>query len=134
MVEYLSVYINAYLTENLLDLGLTKGLVESLVRGGLIVLVLLLSWIAHRVSQGPLNRSIEKFAVYTIHQWDDILVEKQIVKRVLYFIPLILFHLLSLPILTGTPLLSLSQTIISTISTIRYNTIQYPLGCRNRAS
>ena len=113
MIEYLSAFLNAYLTENLLELGLTTGMVESLVRGGLILLVLLLSWVAHRVSQGPINRSIEKFAHYTIQQWDDILVEKHIVKRILYFIPLILLYVLSSPILTGTSLLPLSQTLIS---------------------
>jgi len=115
MIEYLSAFLNAYLTENLLELGLTTGMVESLVRGGLILLVLLLSWVAHRVSQGPINRSIEKFAHYTIQQWDDILVEKHIVKRILYFIPLILFYVLSSPILTGTSLLPLSQTLISVL-------------------
>ena len=113
MIEYLSGFLNAYLTENLLELGLTTGMVESLVRGGLILLVLSLSWVAHRVSQGPINRSIEKFAHYTIQQWDDILVEKHIVKRILYFIPLILLYVLSSPILTGTSLLPLSQTLIS---------------------
>ena len=113
MIEYLSAFLNAYLTENLLELGLTTGMVESLVRGGLISLVLLLSWVAHRVSQGPINRSVEKFAHYTIQQWDDILVEKHIVKRILYFIPLILLYVLSSPILTGTSLLPLSQTLIS---------------------
>ena len=115
MIEYLSGFLNAYLTENLLELGLTTGMVESLVRGGLILLVLLLSWVAHRVSQGPINRSIEKFAQYTIQQWDDILVEKHIVKRILYFIPLILLYVLSSPILTGTSLLPLSQTLISVL-------------------
>lgn len=115
MIEYLSAFLNAYLTENLLELGLTTGMVESLVRGGLILLVLLLSWVAHRVSQGPINRSIEKFAHYTIQQWDDILVEKHIVKRILYFIPLILLYVLSSPILTGTSLLPLGQTLISVL-------------------
>jgi miniconductance mechanosensitive channel len=115
MIEYLSGFLNAYLTENLLELGLTTGMVESLVRGGLILLVLLLSWVTHRVSQGPINRSIEKFAHYTIQQWDDILVEKHIVKRILYFIPLILLYVLSSPILTGTSLLPLSQTLISVL-------------------
>jgi len=113
MIEYLSAFLNAYLTENLLELGLTTGMVESLVRGGLILLVLLLSWVTHRVSQGPINRSIEKFAHYTIQQWDDTLVEKHIVKRILYFIPLIMLYVLSSPILTGTSLLPLSQTLIS---------------------
>jgi len=115
MIEYLSAFLNAYLIENLLELGLTTGMVESLVRGGLILLVLLLSWVAHRVSQGPINRSIEKFAHYTIQQWDDILVKKHIVKRILYFIPLILLYVLSSPILTGTSLLPLSQTLISVL-------------------
>ena len=113
MIEYLSAFLNAYLKENLLELGLTTGMVEWLVRGGLILLALLLSWVAHRVSQGPIKRSIEKFAHYTIQQWDDILVEKHIVKRILYFIPLILLYVLSSPILTGTSLLPLSQTLIS---------------------
>ena len=115
MIEYLSGFLNAYLTENLLELGLTTGMVESLVRGGLILLALLLSWVAHRVSQGPIKRSIEKFAHYTIQQWDDILVEKHIVKRILYFIPLILLYVLSSPILTGTSLLPFSQALISVL-------------------
>ena len=113
MIEYLSAFLNAYLTENLLELGLTTTMVETLVRGGLILLVLLFSWVAHRVSQGPIKRSIEKFANYTIQQWDDILVAKHIVKRILYFIPQILLYVLSSPILTGTSLLPLSQTLIS---------------------
>ena len=113
MIEYLSAFLKAYLTENLLELGLTTTMVETLVRGGLILLVLLFSWVAHRVSQGPIKRSIEKFANYTIQQWDDILVEKHIVKRILYFIPLILLYVMSSPILSGTSLLPLSQTLIS---------------------
>jgi miniconductance mechanosensitive channel len=115
MIEYLSAFLNAYLKENLLELGLTAFMVESLVRGGLILLALLLSWVAHRVSQGPIKRSIEKFAHYTIQQWDDILVEKHIVKRILYFIPLILLYVLSSPILTGTSLLPFSQALISVL-------------------
>ena len=115
MIEYLSAFLNAYLKENLLELGLTTGMVESLVRGGLILLALLLSWVAHSVSQGPIKRSIEKFAHYTIQQWDDILVEKHIVKRILYFIPLILLYVLSSPILTGTSLLPFSQALISVL-------------------
>jgi miniconductance mechanosensitive channel len=113
MIEYLSAFLKAYLKDNLLEFGLTTGMVESLVRGGLIILVLVLSWVVHKVSQGPINRSIEKFAHYTIQQWDDILVKKHIVKRILYFIPLILLYVLSSPILTGTSLLPLSQTLIS---------------------
>ena len=115
MIEYLSAFLNAYLKENLLELGLTTVMVESLVRGGLILLAFLLSWVAHRVSQGPIKRSIEKFAHYTIQQWDDILVEKHIVKRILYFIPLILLYVLSSPILTGTSLLPFSQALISVL-------------------
>ena len=115
MIEYLSAFLNAHLKENLLELGLTTGMVESLVRGGLILLAFLLSWVAHRVSQGPIKRSIEKFAHYTIQQWDDILVEKHIVKRILYFIPLILLYVLSSPILTGTSLLPFSQALISVL-------------------
>ncbi|MBT5086389.1 MAG: mechanosensitive ion channel [Deltaproteobacteria bacterium] len=115
MIEYLSAFLNAYLKENLLELGLTTGMVQWLVRGGLILLALLLSWVAHRVSQGPIKRSIEKFAHYTIQQWDDILVEKHIVKRILYFIPLILLYVLSSPILTGTSLLPFSHALISVL-------------------
>ena len=113
MIEYLSAFLNAYLKENLLELGLATGMVESLVRGGLILMVIFLSWVAQRVAQGPINRSIKKFTHYTIQQWDDILVEKHIVKRILYFIPLILLYVMSSPILSGTSLLPLSQTLIS---------------------
>ena len=74
-----------------------------------------MGWVCSWISQGPIKRSIEKFAHYTIQQWDDILVEKHIVKRILYFIPLILLYVLSSPILTGTSLLPFSQALISVL-------------------
>jgi len=47
------------LTECLLVLGFTEVAVEALVQGGLIILVLLLIWIAYRISHRPLKRLIE---------------------------------------------------------------------------
>ena len=59
MIECLSNYLNTFLTDSLLVLGLTEVAVEALVQGGLIILVLLLIWIAHRISHRPLKRLIE---------------------------------------------------------------------------
>ena len=59
MIECLSNYFNTFLTESLLVLGFTEVAVEALVQGGLIILVLLLIWFAHRISHRPLKRLIE---------------------------------------------------------------------------
>ena len=59
MIECLSNYFNTFLTESILVLGFTEVAVETFVQGGLIILVLLLIWIAHRISQRPLKRLIE---------------------------------------------------------------------------
>ena len=115
MIEYLSNYFSTFLSESLLILGFTEVVVEALVRGGLIILVLLLSWIAHRISQGPLKRSTERFARFTIQQWDDVLVEKHVFQRLHNFIPLIVLYVLTPPILEGTSLSQLSQTLISVL-------------------
>ena len=55
----MSNYFYALLTENLLVLGFTDMSVEALIQGGLIIHVLLLIWIAHRISHRPLKRLIE---------------------------------------------------------------------------
>ena len=59
MIECLSNYFNTFLTESLLVLGFTEVVVEALVQGGLIILVFLLIWFAHRISHRPLKRLIE---------------------------------------------------------------------------
>ena len=115
MIEYLSKFFNTFLTESLLVLGFTDAAVEALVRGGLILLMLFFSWLSHRISQGPLKRSTERFARFTIQQWDDVLVEKHVFQRLLNFIPLIVLYVLTSPILAGTSLLPLSQTLISVL-------------------
>ena len=113
MIQYLSDLLNVFLNDKLLQLDLSEVVVESLVRGGLILLVLFACWIVHQIAQGPIIRSFERFSRYTNLQWDDVLVEKHFFRRVLYFIPLILFYILSSPILAGTAMLPLSQTLIS---------------------
>ena len=59
MIEYLSKTFSTFLTESLLVLGFTEVAVEALVQGGLIILVLLLIWIAHRILHRPLKPLIE---------------------------------------------------------------------------
>ena len=113
MIQYLSDLLNVFLNEKLLQLDLSEVVVESLVRGGLILLVLFACWIVHQISQGPIIRSFERFSRFTNLQWDDVLVEKHFFRRLLYFIPLILFYILSPPILAGTAMIPLSQTLIS---------------------
>jgi miniconductance mechanosensitive channel len=114
MIKYLSDLLNVILNDKPLQLGLSEVVVESLVRGGLIILVLFAIWITHRIAQGPLMRSFERFSRFTNQQWDNVLVEKHFFQRVLYFLPLILLYLLTSPILAGTALLPMSQTLIST--------------------
>jgi len=58
LIECLSNYFNTFLTESLLVLGFTEVAVEALVQGGLIILVLLLFWFAHRILHRPLKRLI----------------------------------------------------------------------------
>ena len=59
MIECLSNYFNTFLIESLLVLGFTEVVVEALVHGGLIILVLLWIWIAHKISHRPLKRLME---------------------------------------------------------------------------
>ena len=113
MIQYLSDLLNDFLNDKFLQLDLPEVVVESLVRGGLILLVLFACWIVHQIAQGPIIRSFERFSRFTNLQWDDVLVEKHFFRRLLYFIPLILFYILSQPILAGTAMIPLSQTLIS---------------------
>ena len=113
MIQYLSDLLNDFLNDKFLQLDLPEVVVESLVMGGLILLVLFACWIVHQIAQGPIIRSFERFSRFTNLQWDNVLVENHFFRRVLYFIPLILFYILSPPILAGTAMIPLSQTLIS---------------------
>ena len=113
MIQYLSDLLNDFLNDKFLQLDLPEVFFEALVRGGLILLVLFACWIVHQIAQGPIIRSFERFSRFTNLQWDDVLVEKHFFRRLLYFIPLILFYILSPPILAGTAMIPLSQTLIS---------------------
>ena len=63
MIECLSNYFNTFSADSLLVLGFTEVTVEVLVRGGLIILMLLLFWFAHRILHRPLKRLIENKTV-----------------------------------------------------------------------
>ncbi len=113
MIQYLSDLLKNLLNEEILQVGLSDAVVESFVRGGLILLVLAACWIVHQIAQGPLVRTFERLSRFTNQQWDNVLVDKHFFQRVLYFIPLILLYILTPPILVGTTMLPLSQTLIS---------------------
>ena len=115
MIEYLIEYVNKLVNANLLQLGFTEKVVDALVRGSLFIVVLCLSWFTYKIAQGPLNRSLERLSSITSLQWDNVLVEKHVFQRLLNFIPLILIYLLTSPILVGTELLQLSQTLINVL-------------------
>jgi miniconductance mechanosensitive channel len=100
---------------NFLQLGFSEKVVDALVRGSLFIVVLCLSWFTYKIAQGPLNRSLERLSSITSLQWDNVLVEKHVFQRLLNFIPLILIYLLTSPILVGTELLQLSQTLINVL-------------------
>ena len=115
MIEYLIEYVNKLVNANLLQLGFSEIVVDALVRGSLFIVVLCLSWFTYKIAQGPLNRSLERLSSITSLQWDNVLVEKHVFQRLLNFIPLILIYLLTSPILVGTELLQLSQTLINVL-------------------
>ena len=115
MIEYLIEYLSKLVNVNFLQLGLSEKVVEALVRGSLFFLVLCLSWFVYKIVQGPLNRSLERLSSLTNQQWDNVLVEKHVFQRLLNFVPLILIYVLTSPILAGTELLALSQTLINVL-------------------
>ena len=115
MIEYLIEYVNKLVNANLLQLGFSEKVVDALVRGSLFIVVLCLSWFTYKIAQGPLNRSLERLSSITSLQWDNVLVEKHVFQRLLNFIPLILIYVLTSPILAGTELLQLSQTLINVL-------------------
>ena len=115
MIEYLIEYLSKLVNANFLLLGLSEKVVESLVRGSMFLVVLCLSWLVYKIVQGPLNRSLERLSSLTNQQWDNVLVEKHVFQRLLNFVPLILIYVLTSPILSGTELLALSQTLINVL-------------------
>jgi len=115
MIEYLIEYLSKLVNANFLQLGLSEKVVESLVRGSMFLVVLCLSWLVYKIVQGPLNRSLERLSSHTNQQWDNVLVEKHVFQRLLNFVPLILIYVLTSPILSGTELLALSQTLINVL-------------------
>ena len=115
MIEYLIEYVTKLVNVNFLQLGFSEKVVDALVRGSLFIVVLCLSWFTFKIAQGPLNRSLERLTSITSLQWDNVLVEKHVFQRLLNFIPLILIYVLTSPILAGTELLQLSQTLINVL-------------------
>ena len=115
MIEYLIEYLSKLVNVNFLQLGLSENVVEALVRGSLFLVMLCLSWFVYKIVQGPLNRSLERLSSLTNQQWDNVLVEKHVFQRLLNFVPLILIYVLTSPILAGTELLALSQTLINVL-------------------
>ncbi len=115
MIEYLIEYLSKLVNVNFLQLGLSEKVVEALVRGSLFLVVLCLCWFVYKIVQGPLNRSLERLSSLTNQQWDNVLVEKHVFQRLLNFVPLILIYVLTSPILAGTELLALSQTLINVL-------------------
>ncbi len=115
MIEYLIEYLSKLVNVNFLQLGLSENVVVALVRGSLFLVVLCLSWFVYKIVQGPLNRSLERLSSLTNQQWDNVLVEKHVFQRLLNFVPLILIYVLTSPILAGTELLALSQTLINVL-------------------
>ena len=113
MIQYLSDLLKNSLNEIIIQLGLSDVLVETLVRGGLILFLLLGCWIAHQIVQGPLMRSFERFSRFTNQQWDNALVEKHFLRRLLYFIPLIILYIFTPQILEGTAVHTLSIALVN---------------------
>ena len=113
MIQYLSDLIKSSLSEKIVQLGVSDVFFGTLVRSGLILLVLLTCWIIHQIVQGPLMRSFERFSSFTNQQWDNVLVEKHFIRRLLYFIPLIILYIFIPPILEGTAVHTLSITLVN---------------------
>jgi len=113
MIQYLSDLLKNSLSEKIIQLGLSDVFVETLVRGGLILLVLLGCWVVHQIAQGALMRSFERFSGFTSQQWDNVLVEKHFFRRFFYFIPLIILYLFIPPILGGTAVHPFSITLVN---------------------
>ena len=113
MIQYLSDLIKSSLSEKIVQLGFSDVFFGTLVRSGLILLVLLTCWIIHQIVQGPLMRSFERFSSFTNQQWDNVLVEKHFIRRLLHFIPLIILYIFIPPILEGTAVHTLSITLVN---------------------
>ena len=113
MIQYLSDLLKNSLNEIIIQLGLSDVFVETLVRGGLILFLLLGCWIAHQIVQGPLMLSFERFSRFTNQQWDNALVEKHFLRRLLYFIPLIILYIFTPQILEGTAVHTLSIALVN---------------------
>ena len=68
MIQYLSDLLKNLLNEKITQLGISDVFIETLIRGGLILLLLLGCWIVHQIVQGPLMLTFERFAGFTNQQ------------------------------------------------------------------
>ena len=115
MTNFIIKYFSSIFNDTLTQIGFTEIFVKEIVRGLLLTSVLGISWIVYKLSQGPLIRYLEKFTSITNMQWDNILVENLVLKRILNFFPLIFIYALIPSILEGTPLLSFSEFLINAL-------------------
>ncbi len=113
MIKYFSELVKNSLGGKIVKLDISDYFVETLVRLGLILLVLITVWIIHKISQGPLMRSFERFSRFTNQEWDNVLVEKKFFKRLLYFIPLVISYIIIPRIMEGTAFHSFTVALIS---------------------
>ena len=118
MIQYLSDLLKNSLNENITQLGISDVFVETLIRSGLILLLILGCWIVHQIVQGPLMRAFERFSRFTNQHWDNVLVEKKFFSRLLYFIPLIILYIFIPPILENSVFLQFSLILVNIIDKI----------------
>ncbi len=85
--------MQAWLEGWLASFGLPEVAVVSVSLATLISGVLLLSWLADRLTRSVLLRGIARLAKSTTTRWDDVLLENKVFSRLGHFAPALVIYL-----------------------------------------
>ena len=94
------------------SIGLKDPLAFYLAKGILVVLILFIAWILNLIARFILFRIIKKITLKTKNNWDDILYEQGVIKKIARLIPALSLYIMLSLIFLPSPLLAILNRII----------------------
>ncbi len=94
------------------SIGLKDPLAFYLSKGILVVLILFIAWILNLIARFILFRIIKKITLKTKNNWDDILYEQGMIKKIARLIPALSLYIMLSLIFLPSPLLAILNRII----------------------
>ncbi len=84
-----------WLSQLFVDLGLSGTLADYLAQTLLVILVILLSFLAHLITKRIVLVKLTKFAIESKYQWDDIFLNARVFHRLFHLAPAIVLFIFS---------------------------------------